>query len=124
MAEPIEQKQHGFHITAKGIAIATATAVASAVAVWLVMDFFPGAISDAHADVHVTDKEQLQQVTEIAADNALYINTQILAQLYLRADRLRVAVSEGDSTAREPLANAEVEIRRREARLIQANGNL
>ena len=121
MAEPTEQKPHGFHVTVKGIAITAAGALASALAIWAVMDFLPGAISNAHADEHSVDKEQLQKVAVIASENALYINTQILANLYLRADRLRTAVANGDATAREPLANAEVEIRRREARLAQAD---
>ena len=117
MAEPEEQKPTGFHVTAKGIAITAAAAVASALAVWLVMDFVPGSISNAHADEHSDDVVKLDKVTKIASENALYINTQILANLYLRADRLRAAVANGDNTAREPLASAEVEIRRREANL-------
>lgn len=122
MAEPEEQKPPGFHVTVKGIAITAAGALAGALAIWAVMDFLPGAISNAHADEHVLDKAQLEKVAEIASGNAVYINTQILANLYLRADRLRTAVADGDVTAREPLANAEVEIRRREANLADDDG--
>ena len=65
------------------------------------------------------DQQQLEQVSLIAANNAVYINNQLLAQLYLRAGRLREAVQEdpNDGNAREALARAEVEIRRREAEL-------
>jgi hypothetical protein len=118
MSEPPEQKPHGFHVTAKGVAITIAGGLGTALAIWAVMDFLPGAISNAHADEHVMDHAQLQQVQQIATSNAVFINTQILAQLYLRAERLRAAVASGDTTAREPLANAEVEIRRREALLV------
>jgi len=103
-----------FHVTVRGVIITAATAVASALSVWMVMELLPSVISDAHADEHVEDHEQLEQVTRIAESNALYINEQILAELYIRTQRLREYVKAGDETARDPLARAEVEIRRRE----------
>lgn len=114
-ADDIQPHSKQFRIIGWG----SAGAVAAAIAVWFVMEFVPGSIADAHASEHTMDQQQLEQVSLIAANNAVYINNQLLAQLYLRAGRLREAVQEdpNDGNAREALARAEVEIRRREAEL-------
>lgn len=94
-------------------------AVAAAVSVWFATTAVPDYIKGAHAQQHLASNNQLEQITAIAKQNAEYINNQILAQLYLRAGRLREDVEENpnDSGARDALARTEVEIRRREAQL-------
>ncbi len=119
MAEADDIKNHGKQLRILGWGLAAT--LAGAAALWFFGTAIPEFIEDAHADEHQMSQQTLQRVEVIAKSNAEYINSQILAQLYLRAGRLREDVQEdpGDSGVRDALARAEVEIRRREAQLAQ-----